>query len=42
MNSIKDRLPATITTNRLVLTTPTLAHVPEMARLMQMLLEFDR
>ena len=31
MNSIKDRLPATITTDRLVLTTPTLAHVPEMA-----------
>lgn len=33
MNSIKDRLPATITTDRLVLTTPTLAHVPEMATL---------
>ena len=33
MNSIKDRLPATITTDRLVLTTPTLAHVPEMAQL---------
>ncbi len=33
MNSIKDRLPATITTDRLVLTTPTLAHVPEMAAL---------
>jgi RimJ/RimL family protein N-acetyltransferase len=31
MNSIKDRLPATITTDRLMLTTPTLAHVPEMA-----------
>ena len=31
MNSIRDRLPATITTDRLVLTTPTLAHVPEMA-----------
>jgi RimJ/RimL family protein N-acetyltransferase len=33
MNSIKDRLPATITTDRLVLTTPTLAHVPAIARL---------
>ncbi len=33
MNSIKDRLPATITTDRLMLTTPTLAHVPEMAAL---------
>lgn len=31
MDSIKDRLPATMTTDRLVLTTPTLAHVPEMA-----------
>jgi RimJ/RimL family protein N-acetyltransferase len=31
MNSTRDRLPATITTDRLVLTTPTLAHVPEMA-----------
>ena len=31
MNSIRDRLPATITTDRLMLTTPTLAHVPEMA-----------
>jgi RimJ/RimL family protein N-acetyltransferase len=31
MDSIKDRLPATLTTDRLVLTTPTLAHVPEMA-----------
>ena len=31
MDSIKDRLPASITTDRLVLTTPTLAHVPEMA-----------
>ena len=31
MDSIKDRLPAIITTDRLVLTTPTLAHVPEMA-----------
>ncbi|KRA44870.1 GNAT family N-acetyltransferase [Devosia sp. Root635] len=31
MDSIKDRLPATITTDRLVLTTPALAHVPEMA-----------
>jgi RimJ/RimL family protein N-acetyltransferase len=33
MNSIKDRLPATITTDRLDLTTPTLAHVPDIARL---------
>ena len=33
MDSIKDRLPATITTDRLVLTTPTLAHVPDIARL---------
>lgn len=31
MDSIKDRLPATLTTDRLLLTTPTLAHVPEMA-----------
>jgi len=31
MDSIKHRLPASITTDRLVLTTPTLAHVPEMA-----------
>lgn len=31
MNSMKARLPATIETDRLVLTTPTLAHVPEMA-----------
>lgn len=31
MDSIKDRLPARLTTDRLVLTTPTLAHVPEMA-----------
>ena len=31
MNSIKHRLPADITTARLLLTTPTLAHVPEMA-----------
>lgn len=31
MNSTRDRLPATITTDRLVLTTPILAHVPEMA-----------
>lgn len=29
--SLKDRLPATIRTARLVLATPTLAHVPEMA-----------
>lgn len=33
MDSIKDRLPASITTDRLVLTTPTLAHVPDIARL---------
>ncbi|WP_332685791.1 GNAT family N-acetyltransferase [Devosia sp.] len=33
MNSIKARLPATLTTDRLVLTTPTLAHVPDIARL---------
>lgn len=31
MDSIKDRLPATITTDRLVLTTPAIDHVPEMA-----------
>lgn len=31
MDSFRDRLPATLTTDRLVLTTPTLAHVPEMA-----------
>lgn len=31
MDSIKHRLPATVTTDRLVLTTPGLAHVPEMA-----------
>lgn len=29
--SLKDRLPTTIRTQRLVLATPTLAHVPEMA-----------
>lgn len=33
MNSMKDRLPATLTTDRLLLTTPTLAHVPDIARL---------
>ena len=33
MDSIKGRLPASITTDRLVLTTPTLAHVPDIARL---------
>lgn len=33
MDSIKDRLPASITTDRLVLTAPTLAHVPDIARL---------
>ncbi|WEK04345.1 MAG: GNAT family N-acetyltransferase [Candidatus Devosia phytovorans] len=31
MDSIRDRLPATLTTLRLVLTTPALHHVPEMA-----------
>ena len=31
MVAFKDRLPASLTTDRLVLTTPTLAHVPEMA-----------
>lgn len=33
MNSMRDRLPATITTDRLLLTAPTLAHVPDIARL---------
>lgn len=33
MNTLKDRLPATLTTDRLVLATPTLAHVPDIARL---------
>ncbi|MFD2647681.1 GNAT family N-acetyltransferase [Devosia albogilva] len=33
MDSLKHRLPATIATERLVLTTPTLAHVPQMAAL---------
>ena len=33
MDSSKDRLPATITTDRLVLTTPTMAHAPDIARL---------
>lgn len=33
MNSLKDRLPTTITTDRLVLTTPTLAHVQAIAQL---------
>ena len=33
MDSIKHSLPATITTERLVLTTPTLAHVPQIAAL---------
>ena len=32
-SSIKDRLPASIKTDRLVLTTPTVAHVPDIARL---------
>ena len=31
MDRSRDRLPATVTTDRLVLTTPSLAHVPEMA-----------
>ena len=31
MDSIKNRLPASLATDRLVLTTPTLAHVPQMA-----------
>lgn len=31
MDSIKDRLPTSLLTDRLVLTTPALAHVPEMA-----------
>ena len=33
MSSIKDRLPVSLTTERLVLTTPTLAHAPDIARL---------
>jgi RimJ/RimL family protein N-acetyltransferase len=33
MDSIKDHLPASIKTDRLVLTTPTAAHVPDIARL---------
>lgn len=33
MNSMKDRLPATLTTDRLLLTTPTLAHGSAIARL---------
>ena len=33
MDSIKNKLPATLTTDRLVLATPSLAHVPEMAAL---------
>ena len=33
MDSITHRLPASLETDRLVLTTPTLAHVPEMAEL---------
>lgn len=31
MTALKDRLPTTLTTARLVLTTPALAHVPQMA-----------
>lgn len=33
MTTLKDRLPATIRTERLVLTAPTMAHAPEIARL---------
>jgi len=33
MDSIKERLPASIKTDRLVLTTPTMAHAPDIARL---------
>jgi|GEM_PF-94394 RimJ/RimL family protein N-acetyltransferase len=33
MDSFKDRLPASLATDRLLLTTPTLAHVPDIARL---------
>jgi RimJ/RimL family protein N-acetyltransferase len=33
MDSIKHRLPASLTTDRLVLTTPTMAHVPDIALL---------
>jgi RimJ/RimL family protein N-acetyltransferase len=33
MNCTRDRLPASITTDRLMLTTPTLAHVPDIALL---------
>lgn len=33
MDRIRDRLPHRIVTDRLVLTTPTLAHVPDIARL---------
>ena len=33
MDSFRDRLPNTLTTDRLVLATPNLAHVPEMAAL---------
>lgn len=33
MDSIKQSLPTTLTTARLVLTTPTLVHVPDIARL---------
>jgi len=33
MSTLKDRLPATLRTERLVLATPALAHVPEMAAL---------
>ena len=33
MTQFKDRLPATLTTERLALATPALAHVPQMAKL---------
>lgn len=33
MTALKDRLPATLTTARLVLATPEMAHVPQMAKL---------
>lgn len=33
MSALKDRLPATLATARLVLATPTLAHAPAIARL---------
>ena len=52
MDSIRNRLPTAITTDRRVLTPPTMAHAPDSARLsdqqpagrrmMGMRLEFDR